>query len=183
MAKKKDIEPPKRPVGRPTLYKPEYNDQAHKLALLGATDKDMADFFEVNPDTITEWKNKFPEFSVSLKAGKDIADMHLASKLYNRAEGAEWIQEQAFKVKKTKYENGKKIEDYEEVVTVPVKMAAPPDTTALIFWLKNRKSSAWRDKIEHDHTITIEKLNQTIALLENQLGVIDGEYEEVDEED
>lgn len=54
------------PVGRPSDYNVAFNDQAYKLCLLGATDKDLADFFEVVEDTINEWKKKHPQFSVSI---------------------------------------------------------------------------------------------------------------------
>jgi hypothetical protein len=87
-------------AGRPTKFKPEYCDQAYKLCLLGAIDADLADFFEVAASTVYLWKNEYPEFADQIRNGKKIADMHLASKLYNRAEGAEWVEEQAFKIKK-----------------------------------------------------------------------------------
>ena len=61
-------------AGRPTKYKEEYNVQAYKLTLLGATDKELADFFEVSYDTIQEWKRIHEAFSYSLKEGKQIAD-------------------------------------------------------------------------------------------------------------
>jgi hypothetical protein len=35
--------------GRPTSFKPEYVAQAEKLCALGATDQEIADFFEGNP--------------------------------------------------------------------------------------------------------------------------------------
>lgn len=41
--------------GRPSKYREEYADQARKLCLLGATDADLASFFEVNEDTVNEW--------------------------------------------------------------------------------------------------------------------------------
>jgi hypothetical protein len=126
------------PAGRPTSFKPEYVEQARKLCLLGATDPELADFFDVCRATIDNWKNEFPEFLDALKSGKKIADMHIAQKLFNRAEGATWTEQQAFKVKKP--------DGGEEVIVVDVKKGAPPDTTAIIFWLKNRAPKAWRDK-------------------------------------
>lgn len=36
------------PGGRPTKYKPEYVEQSAKLCALGATDMELADFFEVD---------------------------------------------------------------------------------------------------------------------------------------
>ena len=46
----------KRPIGRPTKYKHEYAEQTYKLCLLGATDEEIANFFDVNVATINRWK-------------------------------------------------------------------------------------------------------------------------------
>ena len=137
------------PAGRPTEFQPDFVDQARKLCLLGATDAQLADFFEVSETTINNWKNQFPEFLESVKSGKKIADAQVASSLFGRATGAEWTEDTAIKVKKVTYtENGKRSAEVEEVVTVPVRCSAPPDTTACIFWLKNRKADEWRDRAE-----------------------------------
>ena len=79
----------KRPIGRPTKYKPEYAEQAYKLCLLGAIDADMADFFNVEVSTLNNWKSEFPEFLESIKKGKMLADANVASRLYQRAMGYE----------------------------------------------------------------------------------------------
>jgi DNA-binding XRE family transcriptional regulator len=140
------------PAGRPTDFKPEYLDHARKLCLLGATDKQLADFFEVTEQTINNWKKSQPGFFESIKSSKEIADAQVASRLFDKACGYEYQTQQAFKVKKVLYENGKRLSETEEVVTVPVTQVEPPDTTAAIFWLKNRKSDQWRDRREVDHT-------------------------------
>ena len=57
-------------AGRPTNYKKEYDEQAYKLCLLGATDKEMADFFNVKEQTINNWKKNHPSFFESIKRGK-----------------------------------------------------------------------------------------------------------------
>lgn len=142
-------------VGRPTKYKDSYNDLAYKLCLLGATDKDIAQFFEVCEATINNWKIEFPEFLESLKKGKEIADMNVAQKLFDRATGAVVKQQQAHKLKRVVYVNGKKSEEFEEIEVVDLFQEQPPDTTALIFWLKNRKSEQWRDKVDHDVNTTV----------------------------
>ncbi len=74
-------------MGRPTSYRPEYAEQALKLCRLGATDKELADFFEVAESTVNLWKIEHPEFSESLKAGKAQADAEVADKLFKRATG------------------------------------------------------------------------------------------------
>jgi hypothetical protein len=72
-------------AGRPTLYREEYTEQALKLCRLGATDRELADFFDVSEQTINAWKDAHPEFLESLKDGKAKADAEVADKLFRRA--------------------------------------------------------------------------------------------------
>lgn len=129
--------------GRPTLYKEEYNIQVQKLCKLGATDKEIADFFNVNEDTINEWKKVYSEFSESIKKGKIEADANVAQRLYERAMGFEHDSEE-IKVVSIGQGEGSSIE------RVPIRKIYPPDPTAAIFWLKNRRPREWRDKQEID---------------------------------
>ena len=126
-------------VGRPTAYKKEYSEQVIKLCKLGATDKELADFFNVCEATINNWKIKEPEFLESIKKGKEIADAEIAESLYNRAKGYSHKEDKIFN------DNGKPL-------IVPTIKHYHPDTTAVIFWLKNRKPNNWRDKTEQEHT-------------------------------
>jgi hypothetical protein len=126
--------------GRPTDYKLEYCEQVVKLCKLGATDKELADFFDVEESTINNWKLAHPEFLESLRAGKMYADANVAEKLYQRAIG--------YVGKTTKFATFEgSITDSKEV-----EEHYPPDTTAAIFWLKNRQSKKWRDKTENGFT-------------------------------
>lgn len=134
------------PAGRPTLYKEEYNEQADKLCKLGATDADLADFFNVNEDTINEWKKVHPKFSESLKAGKMLADANVAQRLYERAMGFEHDSEEIKIISVGGQDGGS------EIVRVPIRKIYPPDSTAAIFWLKNRCPKEWRDKQETEHS-------------------------------
>lgn len=124
---------------RPTKYKKEFAEQARKLCLLGATDKSLAEFFEVTESTINKWKLEHNEFSESIKKGKEIADAEVASKLFHRATGYEHKEDDIRAV------NG-------EIVITPTVKHYAPDTTAAIFWLKNRQKDNWRDKQDHEHT-------------------------------
>lgn len=148
MEKQKDIEQSKSNAGRPSDFNPEFIDLAYNYCLLGATDKDLANFFNVCEATINNWKNSHPEFLETIKKGKEIADAHIASKLFNRAEGAEITRQQAFKVKEVTYNNGKREKEIERLEVVELKEQIAPDTTAAIFWLKNRHPSRWKDKQE-----------------------------------
>src|SRR5690606_14837843 len=61
-------------LGRPPKYQATFATQAEKLCRLGATDDNLADFFEVSVRTISRWKVEHEEFCQALKAGKDEAD-------------------------------------------------------------------------------------------------------------
>lgn len=126
--------------GRPSSYKPEYAEQAKKLCELGATDANIADFFHVTITTIGTWKTQYPEFLTSLKAGKEPADDRVERSLYQRATGYTF---DAVKIFPPKGDGAP--------VIVPYREHVPPDTTACIFWLKNRRHQQWRDvhKVEH----------------------------------
>ena len=136
-------------AGQPTKYKDEYAKQAYKLCLLGSTDKDMADFFEVCEDTINNWKHKHPEFFESIKRGKVSADATVASRLYKRAVGYEHDEDKIFN-------------NQGEPLIVPTTKHVQPDTTAAIFWLKNRQPKMWRDSQNIDHTTNGKDLETVV---------------------
>lgn len=130
----------------PVKYKPEMLQQVEKLCLLGATDIIIADFFNIDESTLTIWKKRYPELFVSIKKAKVKADAEIANSLFNRAKGYEWTEEQAHKIKEVTYNNGKRVKEVEHLETILVHKVVPPDTTAAIFWLKNRQRDAWREK-------------------------------------
>lgn len=121
--------------GRPTDYLPEYAEQARVQCEQGATDQELADLFEVSVRTLYRWKNTHPEFCQALKAGKDPADERVERSLFERATGYERDEVDIRVV------GG-------EIIQTPIRKFYPPDTTAAIFWLKNRKPDLWRDKTE-----------------------------------
>lgn len=119
--------------GRPTKFKPEYEEQVYKLCLLGATDKDMADFFSVSERTINRWK-RLKKFCQSIKRGKIDADANVAESLYKRACGYEHLEDKIF------------CNSDGDVTTVRITKHYPPDTGACMAWLKNRDSENWKDR-------------------------------------
>lgn len=131
--------PDKRGVGRPTLYRPEFAAQAEKLCRLGATDIELADFFGVHRDTIHRWSQVYDQFSDALKAGKQAADERVERSLYAKAIGY------SFDAVKIMQHDG-------AVIEAPYREHVPPDTTAAIFWLKNRRPKDWRDKRDLEHS-------------------------------
>lgn len=135
MKKEGKQEKPKRKVGRPSLWKDEFVEQAYKLCLLGATDVDIASFFGIDEATLYRWKGSKPQFCEALKAGKEYSDSKVVRSLYQRATGYSCLEDRIFN------NNG-------EALVVPTTKHYPPDVTACIFWLKNRQKDAWRDKVE-----------------------------------
>lgn len=140
-------------MARPSKYKPEFVEQAAKLCALGATDIEIADFFGISAMTLYRWKGEHQEFCESLKVSKEIADHRVERSLFARANGYEHdevdIRVVANVIKKT-----------------PIRKFYPPDTTACIFWLKNRQSNKWRDKaeIEHSGSVTLTLSNDDAGL-------------------
>lgn len=134
-------------TGRPTSYKDEFAEQAKKICELGATDQEIADFFNVDVRTIYRWKHDHDEFCQALKAGKDIADERVERSLYQKAIGYEQDEVKIFMPSGA-----------EEPVYAPFRAKIAPDTTAAIFWLKNRRSQDWRDKqdVEHSGGVSVQ---------------------------
>jgi hypothetical protein len=133
--------------GRPSKFKPEFVEQAAKLGALGATDREIAEFFGVDERTLNRWKHDRPEFCQSLNVGKEPADARVEQSLYRRAIGYTFDSEKVFQFQGA-------------IVRTPVVEHVPPDTTAAIFWLKNRRPNEWRDvhRIEHGGRIELERM-------------------------
>lgn len=128
-------------AGRPTDYDPAFPERARKLCQLGATDVELADFFEVDVRTIYRWKHLHEEFCQAVTCGKEAADHRVERALYNRAVGYSYPAVKIFMpagAEKPVYA------DYTEHV--------PPDPGAAFNWLKNRRKDDWRDKHEFEHT-------------------------------
>lgn len=111
----------------------------------GATDTELAAYFDVAESTLNKWKKEHPEFSESLKQGKSETDIDVAASLHKRAIGS------TVKEVKRQYleENGKRTG---EVRVTETEKEVPPDTTACIYWLKNRQPAQWRDKVTVEQT-------------------------------
>ena len=128
-------------TGRPSKYKQEYVEQARKLCRLGATDKQLCDFFSIAESTLNKWKLEYEDFSESLKEGKILADAEVAERLYHRAIGYSHPEVKVFN-------------NQGEILTHDTVKHYAPDTTAAIFWLKNRQPEVWRDKTETKVTMS-----------------------------
>ena len=124
--------------GRPSKY---HTHVEPKLLLVeawardGVTDENIARNLRVSPDSFIQYKKQFPQLVDALKNGKDDIDTMVENALLKAALGYQYEETK-------ENENG-----FERSVKV-----AQPNTTALIFWLKNRRPKEWRDKQETEIT-------------------------------
>lgn len=125
-------------MARPEKWRDEFVRIAAGACRLGATDADLADILDVSVRTINYWRANRPEFAEALKAGKTEADDRVERSLYQRATGYE---QDAVKIFMPAGAAEPVYAEYRERIA--------PDTTACIFWLKNRRPAEWRDRVVH----------------------------------
>ncbi|MBV4438600.1 transposase [Clostridium tyrobutyricum] len=168
------------------MAKSKWNTVKDKLTLVegwardGLTELQIAHNLGISKATMEKYKKEHSDFLYSLKRGKEVVDFEVENALLKRALGYQYDEVTKERIVR-KDEHGKILTDihgfptYEMVVTKTVKKEVAPDTTAQIFWLKNRKPEQWRDKRDIEHTgnvtvnnpykeLTTEELKKLAAL-------------------
>lgn len=123
----------------------------------GLTDEHIAHNIGISCSTFYAWLLKFPEISEAIKTGKAPCDVEVEDSMYKSATGHYVTVKKPIKIRTEKrlkkkdkdgkeYETGTIIEEHVEYVEEQVYI--PPNVTAQIFWLKNRKPEQWKDKRE-----------------------------------
>lgn len=149
MAKKKSRS------GRPSKYETHVLPRMIEIegwARDGLIDEQIAKNLGVALSTFMTYKKKYPELSDTLKKGKEVVDREVENALLKKALGFTKTVRKAFKVKEVIYDDGKRVRETERIEYADEEIFIPPDTTAQIFWLKNRKPVEWRDKRETEIT-------------------------------
>ncbi|MDP9676269.1 hypothetical protein J2W97_002264 [Paenibacillus jamilae] len=130
-------------MARPSKYdshvKPKLN-LVESWARDGLIDEQIANNLGISTTVYYEYKQKYPEFAEALKNGKDDIDIMVENALLKRALG--------YSYEEITHESG--------VETKRVLKEVQPDTTAQIFWLKNRRSQVWRDKQDIDMNANVK---------------------------
>jgi hypothetical protein len=126
-------------MSRPEKWKDEYLRIVERACALGATDVDIADMLGVSVRTIYNWRQTKPELCEAMKGGKEAPDDRVERSLYQKAVGYT-------------FDSVKIFQHQGEIIEAPYREHVPPDTTAAIFWLKNRRPDLWRDKQNHEIT-------------------------------
>lgn len=135
--------------GRNSDYHPSMNEQARKLALLGQTNEEMADFFGVHVSTFYRWQAENTAFREAVNEGKVAADANVADSFYRRATGEHVEIEKVVKNAQTGEHSILKVKTY-----------VPADPSAALNWLKNRQPSKWRDKQIVEQTVSGEIISR-----------------------
>lgn len=127
--------PFKRGMGRPTKWNPDFIRQAQAVAKLAGTDQEVAEVLGISIRTLYKFKAEHDDFSQALSVAKEPADARVVRSLYHRALGY-------------RHTTQKIMQNGGEPIVVEYVEQVPPDTTACIFWLKNRNPNEWRDRHE-----------------------------------
>lgn len=139
----------------------------------GLTDEQIADKIPVNVRTLAKWKAKYGQIGHALKKGKEVVDRQVENSLLKRAMGTSTtvttyamvkVSEEVLKVRRFNFLNEYKLDHpdlsnkqlamvavdkvptYERIPIKEVHNELPPDTSAAIFWLKNRRPDIYRDQ-------------------------------------
>ena len=139
----------------------------------GLIDEQIAANIGISRETLYQWKNKYSDISDALKKGKEIVDIQVENALLKRALGYEYTE-----VTREVCENAETGE-MELRVTKKVTKEVVPDTTAQIFWLKNRRPDKWRDKqdIEHSGGLSVRSVYENMS--EEELMELAKKYEKI----
>lgn len=135
----------------------------------GLTDEQIAHNMGIATGTLYEYKKKYPEIDEALKRGKQVVDIEVENALLKRALGYEYEETE------TIVEEG----SGQKRKVRRVKKHVPPDTTAGIFWLKNRKPKEWRDRYNQEHSGTLDVTHQYEDMDEEELKELAKQYEDI----
>jgi hypothetical protein len=142
-------------------------ENVEMLAMLGATDKQMALFFDVDETTVVYWLKNHPQFKDAVDRGGLHADMKVVGKLFQRAMGYDFEEEQLHIIQGA-------------AVTYKVKKHIPPDMKAIMTWLYNRRNTRgeWTNnkRVEHAGTVNHEVLHEVKDIPIDQLPQTEQDY-------
>jgi len=149
---KSHVDKPKHPGGRPSNY-PKINlDDVKKWAKIGLSNDQIAQALEISIESLYDYQRDYPEFLQALKSGKENPDDRVERALFERALGYVAPEEKLF------YDSNTGI-----IASQTVLKQYPPDTTAAIIWLKNRRPEKWRENPAPETPATENNINITFV--------------------
>lgn len=141
----------KKKVGRKSKYETNVLPRLLEIAAWcrdGLTDKEIAEKLGISQDSFYVYKNKYTEFSDTLKGTKEIADIKVENSLNKNANGYDYIEETVVMKKEVIYKDGKRIKEVTYPEVVPLVKHKEAETRAQMFWLQNRKPDKWRNQAQ-----------------------------------
>lgn len=134
----------------------------------GLTEEQIAKNMGVSRSTLSDYKVKYPDILRAIKNSKEVADREVENALFNKATGYTVKLKKPMKVRHVEYDevSGCKVAEYERIEYIEEEVHVPADTTAQIFWLKNRKPNEWRDKVTVTDESSLEKLDELISSID-----------------
>ena len=134
----------------------------------GLTEEQIAKNMGVSRSTLSDYKEKYPDILRAIKNSKEVADREVENALFNKATGYTVKLKKPMKVRHVEYDevSGRKVAEYERIEYIEEEVHVPADTTAQIFWLKNRKPNEWRDKVTVTDESSLEKLDELISSID-----------------
>jgi hypothetical protein len=139
-------------IGRASTYVPTYAKVARQMSWLGQSNTSIGKALGVDESTVRAWADTFPAFGKALAEGRESADYRTVRSLYERANG--------YKHKAVKIFKGAE----DELIYAPYVEHFAPDTSAAIFWLKNRRPEQWKDKTDHEVNVNLMVRRQFLEL-------------------
>lgn len=132
-----------------------------QMAADGATEAEIAKKLRVAYSTFKFYKREHPELTDVLMTSKELADLNVEAALYRRANG--YTVSEITKERRLNRQTG----EYELIQTKVVEKEVPPDTTAQMFWLKNRRPDEWREHQSIDVGIPVSEAAEKIQEILN----------------
>jgi hypothetical protein len=123
-------------MGRPSKLTKEAKEKVVALAKKGKTEAQISKIIGIHPNTMTYWKGAYKDFLWALKEAKQDADDLVETSLFRKVTGYYHEEEKIFLTKTGSVKRVKTVKH------------TAPDTTAAIFWLKNRRPEKWRESYQ-----------------------------------
>ena len=123
--------------GAPTGYKPEIIESVAKLAKMGMSNVEIAEFLGKPNQTFSDWIKKYPELSGALARARLHPTGKVVAAMYKNALGAQTVDE---------------IYDDKGNLLKRIVRTKEPNQAAIQFWLKNRDPNEWREKQHIEHS-------------------------------
>lgn len=145
---------PKREFSPETLRTVEF------LTKLGATDKQIAEYFNVGVGTVEVWNRKYPDYIAARKRGGPEASMRVVESLFQRAVGMKYVEEEFTAIEI----NGKPVPMEKMRRVRRTTKWLPPDVKAAIHWLRIKERDTWglAQEMLHKHSGNVNHLHRKI---------------------